>query len=71
MNTNSKQIGGPSCVVEIGIDNLPSSIIMYNLLDESMFGKRKYNRGRLKNQMWILGGVCRLHSNVESATKHF
>ena len=30
--------------------------------DESMFGKRKYHKGRIKKQMWILGGVCRIHS---------
>lgn len=27
-----------------------------------MFGKRKYHKGRIKKQMWILGGVCRIHS---------
>ena len=30
-------------------------------IDESMFGKRKYRRGRItgRRQMWVLGGVCR------------
>ena len=45
-NINSKKIGGPGKTVEI---------------DESMFGKRRYHRGRIlgRRQMWVLGGVCR------------
>ena len=63
MNKESAQIGGPNCVVEIGKKNIILNPYNTKLSDESMFGKRKYNRGRLKNQMWILGGVCRKHSN--------
>ena len=30
-------------------------------IDESMFGKRKYNKGTKKNRRlkWVLGGICR------------
>ena len=38
------QIGGPNCTVEI---------------DECMLGKRKYNRGRMRNQIWVFGGIER------------
>ena len=38
------EIGGPNKTVEI---------------DESMLGKRKYNKGRLRNQVWVFGGVER------------
>ena len=40
----SKGIGGPGMTVEI---------------DESKFGRRKYNRGRLVEGKWVLGGICR------------
>ncbi|GFS54292.1 DDE_Tnp_IS1595 domain-containing protein [Trichonephila clavipes] len=41
---NSQQIGGKDCIVEI---------------DESKFGKRKYNRGHLVEGQWVFGGVER------------
>ena len=44
-----EQIGGNDCIVEI---------------DESKFGKRKYNKGRFVEGQWVLGGICRIHKNV-------
>lgn len=38
------RIGGPGTIVEI---------------DEAQFGKRKYNRGRLVEGSWVLGGIQR------------
>ena len=43
IKTNDK-IGGPGTIVEI---------------DEAKFGKRKYNRGRVVDGSWVLGGVQR------------
>ena len=28
-------------------------------VDEAKFGKRKYQRGRLVERQWVLGGICR------------
>ena len=41
---NSSKIGVPGDIIEI---------------DESAFGRRKYNRGRLTKTRWVLGGICR------------
>ena len=45
---NPQPLGGPGLIVEI---------------DEAMFGKRKYNRGALREGVWVLGGVCRSTGN--------
>jgi hypothetical protein len=47
----SEQLGGVGKVVEI---------------DESAFGKRKYNRGKRKNTYWIFGGIERDSNPVKS-----
>ena len=41
---NKSKIGGVGTTVEI---------------DESKFGKRKYNVGRLVTGQWVFGGICR------------
>ena len=46
---NTSLIGGPGTIVEI---------------DESKFGKRKYNRGRLRDGKWVLGGIERGTDNI-------
>jgi hypothetical protein len=45
LNTSGK-IGGPGTIVE---------------MDESKFGKRKYNRGRRVVGKWVLGKIERIH----------
>ena len=44
MNHHAGQIGGPGMTVEI---------------DESKFGKTKFNRGRYIEGQWVFGGICR------------
>lgn len=44
LEENSEKIGGEGHIVEI---------------DESAFGKRKYNRGRLLKTRWVVGGIDR------------
>ena len=33
-------------------------------IDESKFGKRKYNKGRLVEGQWVIGGICRETKDV-------
>ncbi|XP_050691605.1 uncharacterized protein LOC126983150 [Eriocheir sinensis] len=41
---NPVKIGGPNCTVEI---------------DETVYAKRKYNKGRMLKEQWVFGGVCK------------
>ena len=41
---SATKIGGANCTVEI---------------DEAKFGKRKYNKGRVIEGQWVIGGICR------------
>ena len=43
-NESSKPIWGEGCTVEV---------------DEAKFGKHKYQRGRIVEGQWVLGGICR------------
>ena len=40
---NSQKVGGPGVIVQI---------------DETLVYKRKYNLGRLREQIWVIGGIC-------------
>jgi len=46
---SENKIDGNNCIVEI---------------DEAKFGKRKYNRGRVVDGNWVLGGICRENKQV-------
>ena len=40
---NNEPVGGPGVVVQV---------------DETLVFKRKYNRGRVRTQIWLVGGWC-------------
>lgn len=46
---NKKKIGGEGLSIEI---------------DESVFSKRKYNKGRVTKQKWVLGGIVRENKEI-------
>ncbi|KAG0439867.1 hypothetical protein DMUE_2144 [Dictyocoela muelleri] len=64
--------------IKIDIDSIVSSILNNSCkiggegvkveIDETKFGKRKYNRGRQVDGVWVLGGVER--SNGEKFFRH-
>ena len=44
---------------KLATDGKIGSVGMTVEIDESKFGKRKYQRGRLIEGQWVLGGICR------------
>lgn len=51
----NEKLGGDNCTVEI---------------DESKFGKRKYNVGRVIEGQWVFGGICRESKNFFMVPVH-
>ncbi|GFT50952.1 putative isxo2-like transposase domain protein [Nephila pilipes] len=52
----SRKVRMGICVFESSMLGVPGEIVE---IDESMFGERKFNRGRRVHGTWVFGGVQR------------
>ena len=61
---NNPCLGGPNTTVELDerFSFFYTSLMnLYNIIQFSMFGKRKFHRGTVQGRrmLWVLGGICR------------